>query len=111
MKKRILGVLLVCVMVFSLLTACGKEEEKPASNSGTTNNTTNNATNNDSNTDNNAGTTETKNEAPATNTAVAAGTKVGVAMPTKDLQRWNQDGANMEEQLKAAGYADDSQYA
>ena len=45
MKKRILGVLLVCVMVFSLLTACGKEEEKPASNSGTTNNTTNNATN------------------------------------------------------------------
>ena len=29
--------------------------------------------------------------------------KVGVAMPTKDLQRWNQDGANMEEKLKAAG--------
>ena len=53
MKKRILGVLLDCVMVFSLLTACGKEEEKPASNSGTTNNTTNNATNNDSNTSTN----------------------------------------------------------
>ena len=36
--------------------------------------------------------------------------KVGVAMPTKDLQRWNQDGANMEEQLKAAGYDVDLQY-
>ena len=39
------------------------------------------------------------------------GTKVGVAMPTKDLQRWNQDGANMEKQLKEAGYEVDLQYA
>ena len=37
--------------------------------------------------------------------------KIGVSMPTKDLQRWNQDGANMEEQLKAAGYEVDLQYA
>ena len=37
--------------------------------------------------------------------------KVGVSMPTKDLQRWNQDGANMEEKLKAAGYDVDLQYA
>ncbi len=36
--------------------------------------------------------------------ACADGGLVGVAMPTQDLQRWNQDGANMEEQLKAAGY-------
>ena len=43
--------------------------------------------------------------------AVAAGKKVGVSMPTKDLQRWNQDGANMEEQLKAAGYEVDLQFA
>ena len=39
------------------------------------------------------------------------GKKVGVSMPTKDLQRWNQDGANMEQQLKAAGYQVDLQYA
>ena len=32
-------------------------------------------------------------------------------MPTKDLQRWNQDGANMKEQLEAAGYTVDLQYA
>ena len=37
--------------------------------------------------------------------------KVGVAMPTKDLQRWNQDGANMEKLLKEAGYDVDLQYA
>ena len=37
--------------------------------------------------------------------------KVGVSMPTKDLQRWNQDGANMQEQLEAAGYTVDLQYA
>ena len=29
--------------------------------------------------------------------------RVGVSMPTKDLQRWNQDGANMQEKLEAAG--------
>lgn len=37
--------------------------------------------------------------------------KVGVSMPTKDLQRWNQDGANMESKLKAAGYDVDLQFA
>ena len=37
--------------------------------------------------------------------------KIGVAMPTKDLQRWNQDGANMEARLKEAGYDVDLQYA
>jgi len=43
--------------------------------------------------------------------ACAEGGLVGVAMPTQDLQRWNQDGANMEEQLKAAGYEVDLQFA
>lgn len=37
--------------------------------------------------------------------------KVGVAMPTKDLQRWNQDGENMKKQLEDAGYEVDLQYA
>ncbi|NMB12045.1 MAG: substrate-binding domain-containing protein, partial [Firmicutes bacterium] len=32
-------------------------------------------------------------------------------MPTQSLQRWNQDGANMKEQLEAAGYIVDLQYA
>ena len=41
----------------------------------------------------------------------SASNKVGVAMPTKDLQRWNQDGANMKAELEAAGYEVDLQYA
>ncbi|MDD6039488.1 MAG: sugar ABC transporter substrate-binding protein [bacterium] len=41
----------------------------------------------------------------------SGGGLVGVAMPTKDLQRWNQDGSNMEKELKAAGYDVDLQYA
>ena len=36
---------------------------------------------------------------------------VVVSMPTKDLQRWNQDGANMEALLKDAGYDVDLQFA
>ena len=35
---------------------------------------------------------------------------VGVAMPTKDLQRWNQDGENMKAMLEEAGYSVDLQY-
>lgn len=42
--------------------------------------------------------------------ALAEG-KIGVAMPTQSLQRWNQDGSNMKEQLEAAGYEVDLQYA
>ena len=51
-------------------------------------------------------------EAPAAPEAPAEKSNlVGVAMPTKDLQRWIQDGANMKAQLEAAGYTVDLQYA
>ena len=43
--------------------------------------------------------------------AKAEGKLVGVSMPTQDLQRWNQDGANMEAQLKEAGYEVELLYA
>src|SRR4030042_3249694 len=39
------------------------------------------------------------------------GDLIGVTMPTKSLQRWNQDGANIKEQLEAKGYTVDLQYA
>ncbi len=45
-------------------------------------------------------------------TSVAfAADKIGVAMPTQSLQRWNQDGDNMKKQLEAAGYEVDLQFA
>jgi ABC-type xylose transport system, periplasmic component len=36
---------------------------------------------------------------------------VGVSMPTQSLQRWNQDGSNIQKQLEAKGYQVDLQYA
>ena len=43
--------------------------------------------------------------------ASAFAEKVGVSMPTKDLQRWNQDCDNMKAQLEAEGYEVDLQFA
>jgi len=43
--------------------------------------------------------------------AAEKGELIGVTMPTKSLQRWNQDGDNMKKQLEAKGYTVDLQYA
>ena len=91
MKKKLLSVLLTGAMAASMFVGCG-----------TSTATTDNA-------GSGAATTETTEDAGGS--AVAGGTKVGVAMPTKDLQRWNQDGANMQKELEAAGYEVDLQYA
>lgn len=95
MSKKLLSVLLSTAMVAALLVGCGNSAaEEPA-----------------------AAPAEEAAEEPAAAEEEAApaaesnGTKVGVSMPTKDLQRWNQDGANMEAELKAAGYEVDLQYA
>lgn len=37
--------------------------------------------------------------------------KVGIAMPTKDLQRWSQDGSYMKSEMEKTGYDVDIQYA
>ena len=100
MSKKLLSVLLSTAMVAALLVGCGNSAaEEPAA-----------ATEE-------AAPAEEAAEEPAAEEDEAApaaesnGTKVGVSMPTKDLQRWNQDGANMEAELKAAGYEVDLQYA
>ena len=49
-------------------------------------------------------------EAPAVEEPAAA-PFVGISMPTQDLQRWNQDGANMKEKFETAGFKVDLQYA
>ena len=41
----------------------------------------------------------------------AFATKVGVSMPTKSLQRWNEDGAYLQAEFEAAGYEVELQYA
>lgn len=43
--------------------------------------------------------------------AYSGGGKVGVAMPAQELQRWNQDGANIQAGLESAGYEVDLRFA
>ena len=40
----------------------------------------------------------------------AEGVKIGISMPTMSLQRWNQDGANLQMGLEAAGFEVDLQF-
>lgn len=49
----------------------------------------------------NAGTSQSANQ-PSTGGSEAK--TVGIAMPTQSLERWNRDGAYLDEQFKAAGY-------
>ena len=49
--------------------------------------------------------------APAAVKAEESKGLIGVAMPTQDLQRWNQDGENMKKELEEKGYEVDLQYA
>lgn len=95
MKKKFLGVMLSVAMVASLLAGCGGS----------------------SGTESGGDTPETEEKTDegtdeSADTGSDDGNKlVGVAMPTKDLQRWNQDGTNMQKELEAAGYEVDLQYA
>ena len=101
MKKRVLAALMSTAMVASLLIGCGSTGE-------TATETTETAVEETAE----EATEEVAEEAgDAAVAEVASGTKVGVSMPTKDLQRWNQDGSNMEAELTAAGYEVDLQYA
>ncbi|MFT3889310.1 MAG: sugar ABC transporter substrate-binding protein [Arachnia sp.] len=44
-------------------------------------------------------------------TGSTGGELIGIAMPTKSLERWNRDGANLEKLLQDAGYKTSLQYA
>ncbi|MBD7918430.1 sugar-binding protein [Cellulomonas sp. Sa3CUA2] len=56
--------------------------------------------------------TEREAEPESTGGAAAAeDTVVGIAMPTKSLERWNRDGAHLEGLLQDAGYETSLQYA
>lgn len=97
MKKKLVATLLSVAMVAAMMVGCGTSGEV-ADTSATD------------------GASEAEGDAAASDdaaedTASAGGQLIGVAMPTQDLQRWNQDGSNMKAQLEAAGYEVDLQYA
>jgi putative multiple sugar transport system substrate-binding protein len=95
MKRKLLSALLSMSLAASLLAGCAAAPASaPAADTAAP-----------------AAEAATDEAAPAAEAAGGAGGKVGVSMPTKDLQRWNQDGDNMKSQLEAAGYEVDLQYA
>ncbi|HTJ37172.1 MAG TPA: ABC transporter substrate-binding protein, partial [Dactylosporangium sp.] len=53
---------------------------------------------------------KTRNDAGDSNADTGPGL-VGIAMPTRSLERWNNDGSHLEDLLKKAGYKTSLQYA
>lgn len=100
MKRKVLTALLSVAMVATVFTGCGSEKaDAPADDTQT-------ETPADDAADDTA-----DDSADAADDAAGDGKLIGVAMPTKDLQRWNQDGNNMKNELEAAGYEVDLQFA
>lgn len=66
---------------------------------------------NDSKTDKTDKSDKTDKEKDSTAKTTTRGDKVGVSMPTGDLQRWYQDGNNIRYQLEADGYEVDLKFA
>lgn len=93
--KKLLSVLICMMLVIAMLSGCSKDTTT-STDSGNDKGQTSN--------------TDTTTDAPSTDTS-SEKNLIGVAMPTKDLQRWNQDGSNMKSELEAAGYEVDLQYA
>ena len=82
MKRKLFALITAVVLIMSMLTACNE-----GGNGGKTTST------------------------PTATPTKAEAVKVGIAMPTQSLQRWNQDGANLKSQLEAKGYKVTLQYA
>lgn len=75
MKKRILALALSASMALSLAACSGGDASGSGSGSGSN-----------------------------SNTGSTGAQKVGIAMPTQSLERWNRDGSYLDEQFKSAGY-------
>lgn len=91
MKRKLLGALLSTAMVASLVVGCGggNDASTPADTPAETEAPADDAA-----------PAEDAAEAPA----AAEGGKIGISMPTQSLERWNRDGAYLDEQFKAAGF-------
>jgi putative multiple sugar transport system substrate-binding protein len=85
MAKKLVVIMLALVMVAVLFVGCAQQPTETS--------------------------TAPESKAPEVSEPAAEAVKVGVVMPTKSLQRWNEDGANVKAALEAEGYEVDLQYA
>jgi len=98
MLKKILAVISTIAMV-GAFTACGEVETGTGSSA-------NNNSNAGSNADNGASA-----DSKAEDTSSGGKQTVGIAMPTKTLERWNRDGEYLKAQFEAAGYNVELKYS
>ncbi len=87
MKKTLAMILALC-MIFALAACGGGNTDAPASDQPEASQPAEGE----------------PSEAPAEDGGDASAKTVGIAMPTQSLERWNRDGAYLDEQFKAAGY-------
>ena len=93
MKRKLIGALLSTAMVASLTVGCGGgNDTTPADTPADTEAPADAETPADNEADD------------ASAPAAAGGGKIGISMPTQSLERWNRDGAYLDEQFKAAGF-------
>ncbi len=85
MKRKAISALLISAMTVSL-AACGSSA--PATDTAA----------------DAADTTEAADASDGADAAATGGGKIGISMPTQSLERWNRDGAYLDEQFKAAGF-------
>ena len=104
-KKKLMAGLLGTAMVASMLTGCGAASDTASDDTAaTTEATTAAAATDDTSDDASSDDAADDSSDDAADTADAGGKKVGIAMPTKSLERWNRDGSYLEEQFKSKGY-------
>ena len=77
--KKFLALALSLVMALSLVACGGSSTEEPADEGETA-------------------------ESGETGGETGGSGKIGIAMPTKSLERWNRDGSYLQEQFESAGY-------
>lgn len=91
--KKLLALVMVLAMIFSLTGCGGDEGDTGSSNSGST------------------GVSTDVDTSTVEAVEGAEGNYVGISMPTQSSERWIKDGAAMEQILVAKGYEVDLQYA
>ena len=106
-SKKALALMLGATMSLSMFAGCGEAGGGDATTAAATEAKTEAATEAEKTEAETEAATEAATEAEteaATEAATSGGKKVGIAMPTKSLERWNRDGSYLEEQFKSKGY-------